>query len=200
MYQRRPTIIEGKEEDERTVKDVKLHDTRDVMTTRKMAKRFFFSASYIVFYLVLNLIFVLAVIAVVAAVMDIHPQWKRASRMVELEVSQAAGTISSSTCKYYAGVLSKDDKAKWEASALAETNKKCVDAEIVANQWVFWMKVRHVLYTNYVMWNPGEFWPFLKDSLLYIMSVFMALLPFLSQIIGWARPIATAHRAFGEDP
>jgi hypothetical protein len=193
---RRPIYLDGAGR-EYTDENVKLSETQEVMTTKKLAKRFVFSATYITMYIALNLLFVLAIIAVVATIMDIHPQWERASRLVELEVTQATGVISSSTCKYYAGVLSVEDKAKWEASALAETNKKCVDAEIIMRQWRFFMKVRLVLY-HYVAWESGQFLPFLRDSLLYIMGAMLPLLPFLSKIVKWLSPIATATNTFND--
>jgi len=194
---RRPIIIDGAGGGDYTDENVKLNETTEKMTTKKLAKRFFFSASHLVFYVALNLMFVLAIIAVVATVMDLHPQWKRASRLVDVEVEQANGTISSSTCKYYAGLLSKEDRAKWEASALAETNKKCVDAEIIVNQWRFFMKVRLVLY-HYVPWDSGQFLPFLRDSFIYILGVMAPLVPLFSYFVKWASPIATATHHFNE--
>lgn len=172
---------------------VTLNDTFNDLDTRTIMK----NIGFLVLGLAWKLLLITIIIAIIGATLDVHNEWKRASRLAEVEISKAKGTLESSTCKYYLNLLDEDDKRKWEKSAIAETNNKCVEAEIIANQWHLIMKLR-MLAHQYLPYESGKFYVFLKDAVFYVVSVLFPVMGFLYKAASWFTPIMKATNTFAD--
>jgi len=170
---------------------VVLNDTIDDIDTRALLK----NVGLFLLGLLWKLLLMMIIIAIIGTALDFHNEWKRASRMTEVEITKAKGTLDSSTCRYFAGTLDDEDKRKWEKSAIDETNKKCVEAEIIANQWHFIMKLR-MLTHQYLPYESGKFGVFLKDAVFYIVSVMFPIMGVMYKAASWFTPIMTATNTF----
>jgi hypothetical protein len=174
-------------------KPVTLNDTLDDIDTRLVLK----NVGFFLLGLAWKLLLITTMIAIIGTALDFHNEWKRASRHAEVDIDKAKGTIESSTCLYYANKLSAEDRAKWEKSAIAETNTKCVEAEIIANQWHFIIKLRKLVH-NYLPYESGQFMTYMRDGFFYVIGVMIPITGFLVKVVPWFTPIMTATRTFND--
>jgi uncharacterized membrane protein len=170
---------------------VVLNDTIDDIDTRALLK----NVGFFLLGLLWKLLLMMIIIAIIGTALDFHNEWKRASRMTEVEIAKARGVLDSSTCRYFAGTLDDEDKRKWEKSAIAETDHKCVQADIINGQWHFIMKLR-MLTHQYLPYESGKFGVFLKDAVFYIVSVMFPIMGVMYKAASWFTPIMTATNTF----
>lgn len=118
-----------------------------------------------IFYLFIALCFV-------ALILDIHPEFNRANRLVDEQIGEARGAYQSSTCAFYRNELSPSEKERWGKSATAEGKKKCIESEIILNQYPVLMKLRHMAY-QYIPWKSGNF----MEAVQYLTFIFSTVGP-----------------------
>lgn len=126
--------------------------------------------------------------------LDMYPTWTESCGAVDKEIAVARGIHDSSTCLFFRDELSPEETRRWQDSAKAEGDKKCIAAAVVLAQNVLVMKVHHFFY-QYIPWAPGTAYQTFKDVLLYLLgsTPVMYLLTQAFWSLMFRMPVSQAH-------
>ena len=141
-------------------------------------------AGWFVKDMLLKLLYLFAFLSIVGVCLDVHPEYKRAERMVSKQFETAEGARQSSTCMYYRGELSGPELVRWEKWAKAEGDSKCIEAEIVLSQSRMLLIARHLAY-QYIPWSPGNASVVMRDVGLYILTATPLIGFFAKWMMSW---------------
>lgn len=130
------------------------------------------------------ILFVFGIIASFGVILDTYPTWEKASGMIDKEREVAQGIYDSSTCMFYRNELTLEETERWESSAKAEGDAKCVHAKITLNTNPLIMKVHHFVY-QYIPWAPGNAKQTFKDVFLYLSGCTPILFFLFRMVANW---------------